>query len=231
MAKNKNISTASTDTLSAENVGVVAASQETPVAKAPEKVFITVNIGGVLTEVEIADPAEAAKIAAAVAPKAKEAKEMERKETARLARLKKAEELKESRKDDPVYLEKLAKREANKAARAQTEETRSKNRDARQARNDAAISFKKEIHELSGTSIPMDRIEVCEIRRKFSHGTALTDTPVQRGWVANLVTVNSKGVKSTQKIVKDLDVEGVGTLETSYNDAKSALIEMLAELR
>lgn len=227
MAK-KNTTATTVNTTSSEGSEQV----QTPaveVQQVPQTVKVWLTIGGVKQEVDVpveeavevnkmfseSDAVKAQKAALAKAKIAADAKA-------------KRDEKKAERMNDPEFQAKLAARQARKEANKQTSEKRDENRERREAKKQAELDEKISLLTESGSSLPVDRLIEAKISKKFAHG--LKDEGVQRGWSWKIVYL-TKGKKTVEmKDVIDLDKEGVGTLETAFQDARKVVMETLAEL-
>jgi hypothetical protein len=202
---------------------------ETPVVETPKTIKTTVMIDGVLLEI----PVESA---TSLLDTLKDSPEVKaQKEAARKAAL--AQKLKDKRDaekaklaQDPEWIAKQQARETAKAAKAAIDVRRAEGRARRQAKNDAEKTERETILKDSGSVLPADRLKVAKLVKKFNHGEKGNDA-AHRGWEAKLVYTNIRGMEVKLNHVVDLDVDGVGTLQTAYDKAHAALLEMLADAK
>lgn len=226
MAKKTTTATTATVDTTAEGTETVQ-TPVAPVAQAP--VMIPVMIDGEIRYVPVASGHEAE--AAEILVKADQTKEQ--KEAARKAKIAadqkaKRDAEKAARANDPEWLKKQEEKEAKRAGMKEILEKRKANSERREAKKQAELDAKIAFLADSGSALPIDRLLEAKIVKKYAHG--MKDEGVQRGWAWKVVHLSKSKREVIVSEVIDLDKEGVGTLETAYNDARKAILDTLAEL-
>lgn len=204
---------------------------ETPVVETPKAVKAFAYVSGVRMEVDIAVEDASTTISALKdSPEVQAQKDAIRKATIAKKLKDKRDAEKAKLAQDPDWIAKQQARETAKAAKAAIDVRRAEGRARRQAKSDAEKTDRETNLKDSGSVLPADRLKVAKLVKKFNHGEKGNDA-AHRGWEAKLVYTNIRGMEVKLNHVVDLDVDGVGTLQTAYDKAHAALLEMLADAK
>ena len=231
--KTTTVETVSVDTVAdvaVETVNDVAVETvETVVVETlPTTIPVKAWVNGVYMDVEIpVVDAPAIDRMFSDSPAVKAEKERIRKEKIAADQKAARDAIKAKKMADPEFVAKMEEKEKAKEAKNAKLAGVEARRLAREARKTAEKTERETLLEESKSNLPIDRLVVAKISKKYAHGGK--DEGIQRGWVAKLTYINKKGMETSLDHTIDLDKQGHGTLETAYQDARNALLEMLSD--